>query len=172
MKSDLDKLEAIMQENEDKYKNEKEKLHALQQKCIEAVIGIFDKKGTECFESLYDCNTEIESNIERLVTKIKTLQERVNTHEEAQAVYSTHDIIEMDKELKDLVSQYDPEEFDPKPHVLETMDGHECFDIKLEDITKEIENIVFIQQKGKIFKPYMMLKEWFRRYFFMVWFCM
>ena len=150
MQADLEKLETTLQENDEKYKNEQGKLQILQEQYIGAVNQVFDKREKECSQKLYTCNAEIKAHVARLTTKIGSLKDRVKTHKDAQAVYSNHDVIEVDKELKELVAQYNSLEYDPKPHALETMGNHECFDVKLEELTSQMEGFVFNRKKGKI----------------------
>ena len=150
MQADLEKLETTFQENDEKYKNEQGKLQTLQEQYIDAVNQVFGKREKDCYQKLYTCNSKIKDHVARLATKIDTLQDRVKTHNDAQAAYSNHDVIEMHTELQNMVAQYNPLEYDPKPHVLETMDDHECFDVKLEDLTSQMEGFVFNRNEGKI----------------------
>ena len=150
MQADLRKLETTLRENDEEYKYEQDQLKTLQEQYIEAVKQEFDRRESKSYQKLYTCNSEIKAHVARLTTKIDALKQRLKTHEDAQAVYSNHDVIEMDKELKDLVAQYNPMEFDPMPHRFAKTDGHECMDLRMEDITTKIEHIDFNQPKSKI----------------------
>ena len=159
MQADLRKLETTLRENDEKYKYEQNQLKTLQEQYIEAVKQVFDKRENERYQKLYTCNSEIKAHVARLTTQIDHLQTRTKTHLDAQAVYSNHDVIEMDKELRDLVAQYNPLEFDPKPHVFEKTNNPASLDWKMEDITTNVENFVFNRPKSKILKQKSFLTE-------------
>ena len=145
--------------NDEKYEKEKGQLHTLQGRYIDAINKIFEKKEQECSKRLKTCNSEIQSQVEMLRSKMNTLEERVKTHEDAQTVYSNHDVIETDRELKNLVTENEQYEFDPNVHELQTMNYPGIFDVQTEDIAAKIESFVFARQEGKlpILKTYLLV---------------
>ena len=146
MKFDLRNLKTTVSQNEAKYRKRTGQLHTLKEQYIAVINDIFNKKEKDYQEELYTCNSKIKSRVARLNTKICSLEDRVKTHEDAQAVYSNHDVIEMHKELQDLVAQYDQTEFDREPHALKTMNH---LNVRMEDSTPIIERLIF-NQEGKV----------------------
>ena len=145
MRSHLKTLGEVMKQNVELCEKEKGNLDSLQEKYIEAVNSTFTKRRSESDEKLRTCNVKLKTHYEELEQKITALEERVNTHQDSQALYSNHDAIEMEQELKDLVGKCIPDGFELKSSVFV---AEVNFDTDMESIQARIQNLV-LHSKGK-----------------------
>ena len=148
METNLRAIRYVMEINDEAYKQEKQQLGAQKEQFIQIVNNIFDKSKGQLEKRRVDINSELKDHAHKLEQDIGTLREKLQIHESSLAVYSNHDVIEMDNEIRDKAARYTPIDLDPRPFVPATMVNASSSETDIEDLTAKFEKLVFTRKEG------------------------